>query len=260
MIKKLLLTITATVFMIVACGTNSGTEWALVWEDNFETIDTTVWSKISRGDSDWRRHMSDFDSLYDVKDGFLIVRGMRNDSQKQDTAKFLTGGIYTKGKKDFSQGRIEVRAKFDCAQGFWPAIWMMPSQEKGWPMGGEIDIMEHLNYDTIVYQTLHSNYTLNHHMTSNPKSGIVHPIDVKGFNVYAVELGNDTVKLFVNDVLTNAYPRIETDIEGQFPFSDSPFYLKIDAQLGGTWVGKVDPNQLPAEMVVDWVKFYQKKK
>ena len=30
-------------------------------------------------------------------------------------------------------------------------------------------------------------------------------------------------------------------------------------QLGGSWVGKVDPEDLPVEMAVDWVRFYQKK-
>lgn len=51
--------------------------------------------------------------------------------------------------------------------------------------------------------------------------------------------------------------RIETDKQGQFPF-DQPYYLLIDMQLGGSWVGKVYSEDLPAEMWVDWVRFYQK--
>ena len=47
-------------------------------------------------------------------------------------------------------------ARFDCVQGVWPAIWMMPKSDSiGWPVGGEIDIMEHLNYEGRVYQTIH---------------------------------------------------------------------------------------------------------
>lgn len=52
------------------------------------------------------------------------------------------------------------------------------------------------------------------------------------------------------------YPRIETEQEGQFPF-DIPQYLLIDMQLGGTWVGPVDSTDLPVEMEVDWVRYYQ---
>ena len=29
-------------------------------------------------------------------------------------------------------------------------------------------------------------------------------------------------------------------------------------QLGGSWVGGVDPQDLPVEMEIDWVRFYRK--
>ncbi len=38
---------------------------------------------------------------------------------------------------------------------------------------------------------------------------------------------------------------------------DQPFYILIDQQLGGNWVGEVAPSQLPVEMVVDRVRMYQ---
>ena len=34
----------------------------------------------------------------------------------------------------------------------------------------------------------------------------------------------------------------------------------IDMQLGGSWVGAVDPSRLPVEMEIDWVKHYQPRK
>ena len=37
-----------------------------------------------------------------------------------------------------------------------------------------------------------------------------------------------------------------------------PYYLLIDMQLGGSWVGGVDPKDLPVEMLVDWVRSYEK--
>ena len=53
---------------------------------------------------------------------------------------------------------------------------------------------------------------------------------------------------------------IETDKEGQFPFVGKDFYLLLDMQLGGNWVGQVDPADLPVEMEIDWVRFYRKDK
>ena len=56
---------------------------------------------------------------------------------------------------------------------------------------------------------------------------------------------------------TFAYPKIETDKDGQFPF-DKPYYLLVDMQLEGGCVGPVDTHDLPVEMYVDWVRYYQR--
>ena len=61
---------------------------------------------------------------------------------------------------------------------------------------------------------------------------------------------------FVNNKRAFSYPKIKTDKEGQFPFDKGEFYLLIDMQLGGSWVGKVDSIHLPVEMEIDWVRFY----
>jgi len=44
-------------------------------------------------------------------------------------------------------GRFEARIKLPTGQGTWPAFWMLPSDEVygGWPLSGEIDIMETVN-------------------------------------------------------------------------------------------------------------------
>lgn len=234
------------------------TKWHLVWEDNFNgnTFDSKYWSKISRGNVDWARHMSNYDGCYEVKDGQLILRGLRNEYLPDDKSPYLTGGLYTKGKVSFQDGRLEIRAKLGKAQGAWPAFWMLPAENIGWPHGGEIDIMERLNGNAFAYQSIHSTYTHILKMQKPPQSGKgeINPDD---YNVYAVELNKDYLSFFINDKLTFTYPRIETDKEGQFPF-DREFYLLLDMQLGGSWVGEVNPDDLPVEMKIDWVRFYKK--
>lgn len=240
--------------------TSKEKEWEVTWEDNFDqdnVIDSKSWSKIPRGKSDWNNYMTDFDSCYAVKDGNLILTGMKNNSLKTDTATYLTGGIYTKDKVPFENGKIEIRAKLNGAKGAWPAIWLLPFGDENWPYGGEIDIMERLNHDTFAYQTVHSFYTYNLGI-KNPATGSTGLINKDDYNIYAVELSPNYVSFSINGVPTLTYPRIKTDKEGQFPF-DKPFYLLIDMQLEGSWVGGVDPNQLPVEMLVDWVKFSKEK-
>lgn len=247
---------------LMSCKSSRVTsKWTLVWEDNFNqknSFDARSWSKIPRGKSDWNNYMTDFDSCYAMRKGNLVLRGISNRSLPNDTAPYLTGGLYTKDKKSFSNGRLEIRAKLGAAKGAWPAIWLLPADGGKWPDGGEIDVMEHLNYDTIAYQTIHSPYTLNLGIRDNPLSHSTGPMNPNDYNVYAVELHPDSLSFYINNVHTFTYPRIETDKEGQYPF-DRPFYLLIDMQLGGAWVGKVDPKDLPTEMLIDWVRFYQKK-
>ena len=241
--------------------------WQLVWEEEFawpaDSLGYGVqcggdWSKIRRGDCHWNNYMSDYDSCYALRDGCIVLRGIRNNSLANDTAPYLTGGVTTKWRRSFGNGRIETRAKLNGASGAWPAIWMMPAGRNDWPDCGEIDIMEHLNSDSIVYQTVHTHYTYDLGIKLSPLSGAVAPINPGEFNVYAVERYSDSIVFFVNDVCTLSYPRVQTDVPGQFPFSDSEFYLLIDMQLGGDWVGEVNPADLPVEMYVDWVRYYTK--
>ena len=60
--------------------------------------------------------MTDFDSCYAMREGKLVLRGIVNQVQPNDTAPYLTGGVYTKGKKAFINGRIEICAKLNAAK------------------------------------------------------------------------------------------------------------------------------------------------
>ncbi len=93
-----------------------------VWVEDFDgsSLDTTVWSRIPRGNPEWCRNMSSDDRLYALEDGCLVLRAIVNPGLEGDDAPLLTGGIWTKGKKQFGFGRVEVRAKFEGAGGSWP--------------------------------------------------------------------------------------------------------------------------------------------
>lgn len=233
-------------------------KWKLVWEDDFKSkqIDTTKWAKIPRGKSDWNNYMSDHDDLFAIKDANLVLRGIQNNISPNDTAPFLTGGVYTKDKKTFGFGRIEIRAKLNGATGAWPAFWMLPAESK-WPEGGEIDIMERLSHDSFIYQTVHSDYTQKLGIKDNPPASSVVGMKPNNYNTYALEKYPDSLVFYINDTKTKNYPRIETEHEGQFPFADQEFYLLLDMQLGGSWVGAVNADELPVEMHIDWVRFYE---
>ena len=235
--------------------------WILSWNDEFDSneIDTRYWSKIYRSKADWAHCMTSHDSVYDFEDGNLILKGLNNDFLPNDTSQFLTGGLWTRQKKSFGFGRIEICARFSTATSFWPAIWMMPQCDNGikWPLGGEIDIMEHFDDDSFVKHTVHSYYTHDLKKTKNPKSGTRAEYNENEYNIYAAETYHDSIVFFVNGKRTFLYPRTKQDVNGQFPFADHEFYLILSAQLGGDWLDDVKPEELPVEMQVDYVRFYE---
>lgn len=196
------------------------------WTDNFRKrkIDTDYWSIIPRGLSQWDMFMSDASELYKFKWGTLQLGVFNSDG-------LITGGIYTKGKVHFGYGRLEIKAKIESAQGVWPAIWMKPVDDIKTPYGGEIDIMEHLNHDDFIYQTIHTGYT---YETKNKDqvNSIKVSIKVKEFNIYAVEHRRDYIAFYVNGVETLRYSRNDGDSEYKWPF-DRDYFLMIDTQAGG---------------------------
>lgn len=234
--------------------------WKLVWKEDFKgnSLDTNSWKRCRVGTSDWDRHMSPLDSLCQVKNGVLELWGIPTPKGLNDSRPFITGGVNSKGLRSVKKGRVDVRARFGGATGFWPAIWLMPDNNKPWPTGGEIDIMEHLNYDDIAYQTVHSSHTVQKREPQS-KQGDNSPIDKDGFNIYSVEVYDNEIVFYINDKKTFTYPKMNPTPEGQYPFADHPFYIILSAQLGGSWVGKVKIEELPVKMEIDYVKFYERK-
>ena len=118
--------------------------------------------------------------------------------------------------------------------------------------------MERLNGDSIAYQTVHSGYTVVLKRNEYPRNGGIGRIDPDDFNVYGVDILEDSVSFHLNGKHTFSYPRIENEAQnGQYPFMVAQ-HLLLDMQLGGQWVGEVNPQDLPVEMEIDWVKYYRK--
>ncbi|QZT37336.1 glycoside hydrolase family 16 protein [Halosquirtibacter xylanolyticus] len=237
-------------------------KWKLVWEDDFNSskLNSDNWNLVKRKRSDWAKHMTDDPRCYEIKDGSLILKGVVNTDVKKDSREVLTAGVHSRNKFSFLYGKIEVRAKLEYAKGAWPAIWMMPEKNSygGWPRSGEIDIMEHLNFDDIVYQTIHTEYAdVKKQKKSPPNHGTA-----KGhfdrFNVYGVEWYPNKLVFTLNGKETFVYPKLKDADSEQWPF-DHPYYIILSQQLGGKWVGKIDSEDLPVQMYVDYVKVYQLK-
>lgn len=229
------------------------------FEDDFEQTDPTPdpakWKLCAQGSSAWCRHMSEsYDQAY-VKDGRLVLVGEMVDGRYQ------AGGVQMLSDLGFQYGRVEVSARFTkMAYGSWPAIWMMPSKPiwNGWPQCGEIDIMEHLNMDSNVWNVIHSFWVDELKNHDNPPYCDTPYVNTDNFNTYAIEWDANNITFYVNGTATLVYPNLHlsnnSDVK-QWPF-DAPFYLILNNALGGpgTWPGAIRDSDLPAVFEIDYVR------
>ncbi len=254
--------------------------WQLVFEDDFNgtTPDMNKWGRINYVNwavADWRRYQSTDSELVEIRkdaDGttHATLWGKYGDytSQNDQTGTndtYACGGIWTANTFSFQYGYVEVRARFDCVGGVWPAIWMLPANGASWPNGGEIDIMEHLNYQGSVYQTIHYSYASDGKDTGSanvfPDFATYGGTTKNDWNTYGIEWTESGISFYLNGIRTGTFSRVGNN---DWPFDDeeNEFYLIIDQQIGGKWVEDIVPIDQAtlanegAAFDIDYVKVY----
>jgi len=270
----------ATISGIVISQTKpfSTKQWQLVFADEFNVdgaIDESNWNYIQwapkRVNNELQRYTNRLDNVR-VANGNLIIEA-RQDNYMGDS--YSSGRITTQFKQDLLYGRIEVRAKLPTGKGTWPAIWMMPTDSfkyattcnkttgwdadcDAWPKSGEIDIMEHVGYDQDrVWATVHNfaHYWVNFQQR---KAAIWNGGVSDSFHTYAIEWSEHRIDMFVDDIRYFSYINQGKGWQS-WPY-DHPYHLIINLAVGGNWGGLegVDENIWPQQLVVDYVRFYQR--
>lgn len=229
----------------------------LVWEENFDgkALNETTWN-YELGDGcpnicGWgnnERQIYTKDN-HTVKDGHLTV------TVNKEGDKYTSTRITTAGKKEFKYGYIEARAKLPVGHGIWPAFWMLGSNIKqvGWPMAGEIDILEYVGKEPdMVFTSLHTKDS--HGNTVNTKKTKFEDIE-EGFHTYAINWTETQIEFFVDGKSVYTFAPTEKTTE-VWPFNQ-PFYFIVNVAVGGNFGGpEVDDKIFPQEFVVDYIRVY----
>ena len=257
---------------LVLLGQNAApkSQWKLVWSDEFNTDglpDPSKWGYDVGGHGWGNKELQNYTERRKenarVEKGALIIEARRDGPDRQP---YTSARLVSKGKGDWTYGRIEVRAKLPSGRGTWPAIWMLASQrtygKNYWPDNGEIDIMEHVGYDPdVVHASAHTKayyHSINTQKTAKTKVETAR----NGFNVYAVEWTPEEIRWYINDQQCFRFPneRLSNPAADykQWPF-DKPFHLLLNLAVGGNWGGVqgVDDSIWPQRMEVDYVRVYQ---
>ena len=235
-----------------SCNYQSG----LVWSDEFEAsnLDPTKWDyDIGQGSWGWGNNELQYytNSISNVMldNGYLKITAK---NEQFGAANYTSARIKSKGLFEFTYGRVDARVQVPLGQGLWPAFWMLGANidDVSWPQCGEIDILEHINTETIIHGTHH--YNNNGHQYSGGSTYC----NAGEFNVYSIEWSPLSIKWFLNGSMY-----YEADISPNSVSKEEfhePFFFLINLAVGGQWPGSPNVStQFPAVMLVDYVRVYQ---
>ena len=245
-------------------GGGSPSGWALVWSDEFDSQglpDASKWG-YDVGGSGWGNGEAQYytearTENARVENGNLVIEARR---EAYGGKSYTSARLVSRGKGDWTYGRMQVRALIPSGRGTWPAIWMLPTdwQYGGWPDSGEIDIMEHVGFDlNNIHGTVHTKAY--NHMIGTQKGATTWVGDATtAFHDYVVEWGPDRIDFYVD---ANRYYSFANEGTGSaaWPF-DKRFHLILNIAVGGSWGGVqgIDDSAFPQRMLVDYVRVYQK--
>lgn len=212
------------------------------------------------------------DQTFDAAEYYRACSSVSNVTSGQIINPVQSARISTRKTVSIKYGRVEVRAKIPKGDWLWPAIWMLPVDNKygSWPMSGEIDIME-ARGNGIRYPKQGSNYVRGS-LNWGPAPFLNRVWQTYGwwtqrrtsyaddFHTYSLEWSEDFIRIYVDTRLHHLldlrvkesfwdrgdFPRVVqngseavildnpwANATKSAPF-DQPFYLILNVAVGGT--------------------------
>ena len=245
----------------------------LVWSDEFNysgAVDSNKWHHqiipIING-TDWAngelQHYTNQISNSFVSNGSLKIKAIRENYTYNNVTKPYTSARLN-SKFAFKYGRVDVRAKLPAEAGTWPAIWTLGANinevgnyfgstygSVGWPVCGEIDIMEQNGWDktNLIGHLHYSNANTNVYQNEGSTTYIQ---DSSGeFHIYSLIWTENVIKILLDDVVF-----FERENTQEIPY-DNHHYLLLNIAMGGNLGGAIPSNFNNATMEIDYVRVYE---
>lgn len=227
----------------------------LVWSDEFESspLNPSVWN-YEQGATGWGnnelQNYTNSAANVHIDSGYLHITALN-----PSASSYTSGRITTQGKKEFTNCRVEIRAKLPEGKGIWPALWMLGANfpTAGWPRCGEIDIMELLGHEpSVVHGAIH--WDQNGHTSRTNSYSLTSGKFSTGFHIFSLTW---TPNRLIWQVDNQQFFYLNRSSISTFPFSLPQFFI-FNVAVGGNWPGNPDETTVfPQHMIVDYIRVYQ---
>jgi beta-glucanase (GH16 family) len=242
-------------------------DWVKTFEDNFDgpALNTEVWNVYAANWWDKRVGFSKDNVL--LGDGFARLRiekraGHHNDDPNERATEFATGWLDSYGKWTQRYGYYEVRVKMPAVPSMFPAFWLMPERgPSSWPKHQRTDTKDGgMEFDVFEGQSMWGPYrtTFGTHWDSYVKyhksagtSMHYNLPDKDGFLTIGMLWTPGHVSVYSQGRKGGSWdsPRV----------GSVQSYLIFDLLPGGFEYDPLDPATLPADLVIDYVRVWQRK-
>lgn len=253
-----------SLFFIINCSA-FGQHGQLIWSDEFNYSglpDSAKWTfeHGMKRNNEAQYYTNKRKENAWVENGNLVITARK---EQYKNAEYTSASIETIGKKEFLYGRIEMRAKLPLGRGTWPALWLLGTNIKdvGWPMCGEIDILEHVGFDSLQIHGNINTSAYNHSIKTDRGKGLIVEKPWDTYHVYAIEWSREKIDFYCD---STKYFTFENDFKGDintWPY-DKPHFLILNLAIGGSWGGQqgIDDSHFPHKFYIDYVRYYSAKK
>lgn len=239
-------------------------QWKQIWSDEFNyegAPDPAKW-KYEVGmlrNNESQFYTPDRRENARVENGVLVITALAE--RWQDRADYTSASLTTRGKFDFTYGKVEIRARVPAGRGTWPALWTLGTNvnQVAWPKCGEIDIMEFVGFDPDKFHFSAHTKAFNHKISTHKTMAYDSPAAFSDFHRFGIIWTPQTISWFLDGKKVFEFAN-DGQGDAHWPFY-KPQYLLINLAIGGKWGGVkgIDPNIFPATMLVDYVRVWQQK-
>jgi beta-glucanase (GH16 family) len=237
----------------------------LVWSDEFDgsAVDTNKWEfQLGDGCAEGICGWGNNEEQYYKAENATVANGLLSITAKKERVQakaYTSARMRTLNQGDFYDGYFEARLRLPVGQGYWSAFWMLPTDEiyGGWPMSGEIDIMENVGHeDATTHGTIHYGDPWPNNSFQGASYSLANGARfTDDFHTFAIEKTNNQIRWFVDGVLFST--KTAGDVSPHnWPFNER-FHFILNVAVGGNWPGSpTAQTQFPQSMDVDYVRVY----